>query len=516
MSKNGIVVQGAPGTGKSCLVWSWICHVSQKQNKKVLWIHVDPKLLPQCVELSLNSMRTFSDDMSTVLKVMKSTDADIVVFDGYRASEPTHDFYVNYLFPRRCKRSTNVLVSSMAGLSGSCIGVFLSNGVSFYAGNNWAIEEYKQACTEPEFLRSILPNLACDEESQKVVDSILHSRPEINLDLCAVNQLIDKKFYYVGGCARWMFAFPHQKVLFVIKVCVESVNDYKALIERSRGIRNDCQCNQLLVAHDNSNIAPSGDLVFVSHYVARTVLRMCELSVIKSAYDLGDVHKNPAFLGWVVEFDFAAQLKLAAQAQAPRDRYMQVYSHNGTMEKWRVPAVCEFDKNFLPAVQRELMDGYWLRPKDWNEAGFDMVCLIREDEVDGIRILRFVQITRGKSHMLNLTYFDSLATKVHALTGIEICVDIVVMSLDCMLPPKITVVGSGPATGLSKWRVLSGEFRWPAGQEALHIRYLCFHPCNSVAVQSKMQTMDRGWGRGRGRGTGRGRGRRAKQLAAHN
>jgi hypothetical protein len=385
---------------------------------------------------------------------------------------------------------TGILVSSMAGLSSACIQEYLSGGISFFDSGRWTAEEYRQACADREFLRSVLPNLKCGEGQDSTA---FNPTEDMNLDLESVSRLIDEKYFYVGGCARWMFAMRHEVALFNIHACLECVDDYNILLERRRGIRTIASCNQLRVRFQGcaASIIPNDDLVFVSNYVARLALNKCELSVIKSAYDLADYHNNPAFLGWVLEFDFVAQLKIAAKAPGDSDRVINVYSVDGATETWRVPGICEFDKFSLFLVQRELNDSCWLRPKDWNEAGYDLVCLIQND--DGNRILRFVQITRGKSHSLNLTYFGNVATHVQALIGMDICVDIVVLSPcgwgNTHTPPRIKFTGSG----LSKWRVLSGDAQWSDGQEAAaHIRCFAFHPCNMVELGGQVKALARG------------------------
>ena len=469
--------------------------MSQAHGRKVLWIHVSPQSLPRCVEMGLTSIRYISTETQTAVGLLKSTDADIVVLDGYRSSELSHMLLLPYLFPRDSNR-TDVLVSSTAGLSSSCIEEYLLRGISFFDSGSWTVEEYKQASADPEFLRSVLPNLKCGQGQDLTVFNA-------NLDSDSLSQMIYEKYFYVGGCARWMFAMPHKMAMFHIHACLECVDDYRVLLERRRGIRTQDYCNHLLVSVEGrgSCYVPQDNFVFVSSYVARLVLSKCKLPVIRSAYELADVRYNPAFLGWVFEFDFIARLALASQAPDIADKIMDVYATNGAIERWMVPGICEFVEFSLFQVKRQLNDGHWLRLKDWNEAGYDLVCLTAND--DGSRTLRFVQITRGSSHSMNLTYFDNLATSVHALIGNDLRVDVVVLSPcgwgNTHLPPRIRVTGSG----LSKWRVISGETHWPAQPEASHIRYLAFHPCNMAELRGNDKAVARGRKRGRRRGLDR-------------
>ena len=81
--ETGMVIQGPPGVGKSSLVWAWLCHKSQRQGKKVLWIHLSPSSLPKCVEMGPTSLSYVSAEISDALQLLKSTDADIVVDNGF-------------------------------------------------------------------------------------------------------------------------------------------------------------------------------------------------------------------------------------------------------------------------------------------------------------------------------------------------------------------------------------------------------------------------------------------------
>lgn len=51
----GVIVQGEPGTGKSCATWAWLLQQVTK-NKTFLWIHLSPNG-SSCVEMSNSQIR---------------------------------------------------------------------------------------------------------------------------------------------------------------------------------------------------------------------------------------------------------------------------------------------------------------------------------------------------------------------------------------------------------------------------------------------------------------------------
>ena len=91
----GLRTFGAPGVGKSILVWMWACDEFLTNKKKVLWVHVMMHFPPEFVLMSDGEVFKVFDADADYIKV---SDADIIVVDGVVEANAQEFSQVLFLF----------------------------------------------------------------------------------------------------------------------------------------------------------------------------------------------------------------------------------------------------------------------------------------------------------------------------------------------------------------------------------------------------------------------------------
>jgi hypothetical protein len=104
---------------------------------------------------------------------------------------------------------------------------------------------------------------------------------------------------------------------------------------------------------------------------------------------------NPAMDGWLLEMWFFASIRSGGVKLRLKD---------GVENYWTEAAVMTFDPENVPKHLPD--DGIWLKPCKWNQGGYDAVYVNKSSKV-----IRFVQVTRGKTHSFKIQYFNSLLWK---------------------------------------------------------------------------------------------------------
>jgi hypothetical protein len=278
---------------------------------------------------------------------------------------------------------------------------------------------------------------------------------------------VEEKFYFAGASARWMFANTVHNVQAQVDLYVERVKNFEQLVNRSHGIRSSDSSNHLLVRYKGTD---GPETFFVSRFALKKLLHASrDRSDIRRAYALAKQHNNPAFLGWVVEFDFLEQL---ADSCASRAKIFNLYSNLRGDVLWRVSSVQSFDPH-APFEEPWLLNQF-RRPIKWNQGGYDAVGLFKE----GRRmVVRFIQVTRGRTHKINMIFIASLAAKFSANypaqdMGVEIYLVLPrFQGSEFVLKTTPKIVNNGL---LTRYFVGNNARRWPAQNEELAISFLYF------------------------------------------
>ena len=459
----GLIVEGPPGIGKSVGAWAWTCCQAMHLNKVGLWIHFDNAMLPSCVYLCADGCKELVvEDPKELKDLMKSADVDFLVFDGYKSTLQYKDCLSFVFHPRLKRKRLGIVISSLAGgIMPDHFGK-ISPSIEFFEHGPWLIENYFAACAHSDFFDSVRKNFDPYDDDDVIGDP---SSQEVKAAICRAQ--VEEKFYFAGASARWMFANTVHSVQAQIDRYVDKVKDFQQLMNEGHGIQSTESSNHLLMRYQGSN---GPETFFVSRYALKKLLQASrDRSDVRRAYALAKQHNNPAFLGWVVEFDFVEQLSDSCINSA---KFMNLYSNLEGRVVWRVSSVKSFDPN-SPFEEPWLLNQF-RRPLMWNQGGYDAVGLFKDG---GKMVIRFIQVTRGKTHKMKMKYFASLAEKFSAeFPAEEIGVEISLIlprfqGSKFMLTSKPKIVKNGL---LTKYFVGNNARHWPRQNEELEVSILYF------------------------------------------
>jgi len=457
----GLVVEGAPGIGKSVGAWAWACCQAMHFKKSGLWIHVDEYVPPSCVFLGPDGCKNLKIYANELSDYMESTKVDFLVFDGFK-STLKYKYDISYMFSTKTSsKRLCVIVTSMAGgLMKAQFGKH-SPFIEFFEHGPWLLEHYFAACANTDFFECVRNNF--DPFDDDVIDD--PSSQEVKISMCKAQ--VEEKFYFAGASARWMFANTVHSVQDEIARYVDKVKNFEQLLNEGHGIQSSESSSHLLMRYQGTN---GPETFFVSRYALKMLLYASkDKSDIQRAFALAKQHNNPAFLGWVVEFDFLKQLSDSCANSA---KVINLYSNVDGNIFWKISSVTSFDPH-SPFEEPWLLNQF-RTPIKWNQGGYDAVGLFK---VAGKLVLRFLQVTQGRTHKMKMKFFASLAAKFSAeYPSKDIGVEIFLIlprfqGSKFMLQSTPKIVKSGL---LTRYLVGINGRHWPEQNEELEISTLYF------------------------------------------
>ena len=155
-------------------------------------------------------------------------------------------------------------------------------------------------------------------------------------------------------------------------------------------------------------------------------------------------------------------------------KIMNLYDKSDGYVLWSVSSFTSFDAK-SPFKNSWLLDQYKI-PISWNQGGYDAVGFV---QAGGKKILRFIQVTRGKTHQLKLRYFSELAAAFlnakladPAHFGVEIAIVLPRFQDNRFaVETAIEVVNSGQ---LSHYNVGDSSKKWSYRNEKSQLRFVYF------------------------------------------
>ncbi len=358
----------------------------------VSWIHMRTFEDPLLVHLSEHTRFTkeFNPlDISKILKKCGSEKKGILFLDGLvfgsGSGSHAHEIYRSCLRWLKEDRVTRrlVVVSSMTGRHKSKLKEDLQNQLEEFIVFSWSLEEYQKAVLHQSIASSVANVL--DAHIEEVLDA--------NVEEGARNSIANKvisKYRYAGGSSRFMFEYNTDKVINQIKTAVDNVADLLPYFEGHIGVTSDRVINRLFALMSTS---PNEKTIsFVSQYAAHCVgRRKTPQTIANCAALVQSDSNNPALLGWFLEMWVISKITHDG---------LNLVDTKGKETTWSKSKMQDVDavSGKFPNLTSEA--GVWLQPSRWNEGGYDLV-FIKKNE----NLIRFVQITNGESHALKLHCF---------------------------------------------------------------------------------------------------------------
>eukprot|EP00657_Telonema_sp_P-1_P000764 TRINITY_DN1148_c0_g1_i1.p1 TRINITY_DN1148_c0_g1~~TRINITY_DN1148_c0_g1_i1.p1 ORF type:complete len:277 (-),score=83.43 TRINITY_DN1148_c0_g1_i1:18-848(-) len=238
--------------------------------------------------------------------------------------------------------------------------------------------------------------------------------------------LVTLKFYVAGFSARYMWETSLDDVYKDLNNHLGYLSFLTEWMQALMGDKSRDAVNHLYVRF-------GARTAIVSQYVTRQMSEKCAMSFVTQARTEALLLANPSFEGWVFEMKFFVLLTQALANDSPL--ILQD-------ESWTVAKIMEFDTLEGLDLNEIFQDGCWLKPKKFNQGGFDALQLFsgaKENEFG----LRVTQITIAKTHSLKLQYVIALLQRVknetqYKITELDVKM-VVPEGRDCYVPDNQSV-----------------------------------------------------------------------------
>eukprot|EP00808_Paulinella_micropora_P011937 g41996.t1 len=283
-------VDGPSGTGKSTEAWAWALWKAKKQKTTVVWFHFSKT----CVVKAMidGKQDTITVDAAEKTSQITTSEGDFLVVDGVTKAESV-DIRRACSAWRRAgegKRSYVLVTSASIVIP---LEQNLQAQVEEFTVGSWTFEQYEQACQQVSFFNGIKTNLKC---------------PNFTGD--DKKQLLLSKYEFAGGSARWMFEFSYLNWQRDFESHYEKIADFKTFWTEGAG-----DASLVAVNHLRSVTVLDGKkkLFFVSKHAMTKLARKCDdqRKFLLDSYNKAEESRNPAYKGWIFEFDVDYQLRQA-------------------------------------------------------------------------------------------------------------------------------------------------------------------------------------------------------------
>lgn len=259
------------------------------------------------------------------------------------------------------------------------------------------------------------------------------------------------RYKYSGGSARWMFNYSREQMDGLLDKHCQASSNRAAIADGRIGPTSEASTNYFF----GSTLKEDGTTQYflVSQRAVEKLFEHGETKAFEGLYRFAYQLQNPSFVGWVVEADFFYQVERAKNHTAPfhpqpLDGYQQklperplgtrVWQHTKNKNlagkaikdkkmKVRKEAVQKLNRIVQNMVPGAVGAAYLCKPSAWNQGGYDAFFVqfagsrtsAEHVQVRGHIHLRFIQVTKGKSHDLKLDYYISVIQCFH-VAGYEV------------------------------------------------------------------------------------------------
>lgn len=192
--------------------------------------------------------------------------------------------------------------------------------------------------------------------------------------------MIRAKYYYAGGCCRYMFGYTTDQVKIKLNAAVDSLGDVSTVASAAH--RSPATVNRLFAMFKRG----SQDTVssVISQYAATHIGVKSGPTAIQFFKTLQRENSNAALDGWMLEMLFFARIRKGG---------LRVSDRPGIEEFWAEARIIVSDSiSFLSEDET-----VWITPETSNQGGYDAVMVCKRSQH-----VRFVQVTRAKEHSLRI------------------------------------------------------------------------------------------------------------------
>lgn len=490
------LLQGPPGSGKSLFMWWYALTFARKYpTRRVVWL-----------EDSKDRYTILQHNKLHITESAEIQPNDMLVIDQITSTDRYIDYYRKYA----TKLETTgkfVLVTSQK-INAKTATLREDGGTTSYFPP-WTLEDYKTACSNPDFFESVRQSLEAQVPSEpppgkNSTENIamadlcvedLASEPAEPMQVSAEppppppapdytnanirNELIERKYYYAGHSCRYMFGARYDiyTIKSDIRDHVEKVGDLDKAFSGSVSETSVSSSNHLFVRfHQDGPINVASTIVPVSQFALRLIaLQLTAASFASfSAYASTVSSGNPSMDGQILELDVEKALKSNQMNCRCREVIPSVtgtaYSFSRSLaQDFAVTKEVEFQNEKNVALQNYPVHTCFF-PASKQQGGFDFVQLLKRTSLHGrtTYVLRFLQVTRADTHGLKLHYMSAFATSFNTgrtirsrpppVTNFEVAIigtSENALQYKIKPPTHTSIIGSLPGWNISKLQVFA-------------------------------------------------------------
>jgi hypothetical protein len=444
-------IDGPPGTGKSTEAWAWALWKAKHDNVTVTWFHLTKR---QVVKVVVDgSTEQITTGFVARIEDIQASEGSLLICDGVTAqsNSDVSSACCNWRKSQCDSDRRFILVSSVS------VAVALQEnveaGIVDFTVGSWTFKQYQDACEWNEFFVKVKDKLKCP--GLETVDD--------------KDQLLLAKYHFAGGCARWMFEFSYSDWLKDFNTHMAKVSSYTLLFRGGGGDETNVAVNHL-----RGVTMLTIDLIKVKKYFFISQCTVAELGTrcddkrqfLINSYQLAKDTQNPAFEGWIFEFDVDYQLfqaysdplkKFCSKIRSPMASDTAVRDEQSVDKYLVFNSVEDLNVAITSLEENKVL---WAKPKLWCQKAYDFLCIWKESEStpDGSRRnlrtnMVVANATLAQTHSLMLEEVHKLASKLG-------CGSVSAIRFDFIVPEGANF-GVGSITGrLCEWTNLKGD-NWP-------------------------------------------------------
>ena len=417
-----VSVEGPPGTGKSTEVWAWALWVAKTRKVAVVWYQLSTNRVVKVVLDGEHNLLSRMNVPRDWIGDIRDNCAQLLVVDGLTAQESVSVKRECCAWREGDNDGRRFVVVSSAAVRAAVQEDQAAKLVSFTVGS-WTLSQYEDACGQDEGAEAVAGAATAASDFYELVRGNLAVPGGPTAAEGSKEELLRCKFFYAGGCARWMFEFNFATFQQDFEKHFGKVNDYKAVLAGGSG-----DAAHLAVNHMRAVTVRRGDFeqhhaFVVSRYALARFAETCAgPHFFALCYAKADATNNPAFRGWVFEFDVDFQLTTAANSGTPFKAQVRACSAQGggaAIETTRSAATqggggaaaphsrsatkyLEFEVNsdLVPLLSGlGPVDVVWAKPTRWFNKAYDFLCFWK---TDGVPNMVAANATCAKRHDVKL------------------------------------------------------------------------------------------------------------------
>ena len=386
-------ILGAPGCGKSSAAFAFLTSELDNPDWRFTWIHMESSII-FCVSFDRNRSTAFKkdydevDSIKTYLRQSTGGKRHFVFLDGYYSvgsaaakQQRVSDACENWLDQDRDNHRLCKLCS-MTTRGKTNMDEDWRKRVAVCRISSWTLNEYQKAFLQPEVEECYGDNL--DSSMLK------------NSDQQELADKVESKYYFAGGCARYMFSYPTVRVLENIREAISSCADIYPYLSGEIGEQSVPAINRLLcIFVSQEGEEPEMTTLIVSSYAASGIAVKQGPELIRRLAKFLNSAVNPVVQGVLFEMWFFALIR-------QRDVVLNREGHEVKFETAIIRNVNPLSQIPVPSFSK-----IWFKPVKWNQGGYDAVH-VDYDEC----LVSFIQVTKSAKHSLKLEYFSELLSNL--------------------------------------------------------------------------------------------------------